>query len=137
MTPRIAYQSHPKAYFSNFRETFILNNPRMVLHRFYVSGDQNIHAKATKKSPQKKYNKRSKKNLSTITFLTKHLEIDVQSAFQRCPKILINPAPDHPGTPRWPRQSQKVAQKLKMCVLGMRMAPDAPKKLPCAPHKCF
>ena len=137
MTPRIAYQSHPKAYFSNFRETFILNNPRMVLHRFYVSGDQNIHAKAAKKPPQKKYNKSSKKNQPDITFLTNNLEIDVQSALQRCPKIPINPAPDHPGTPRWPRQSQKVAQKLKMCVLGMKMASDAPNKLPCAPHKCF
>ena len=137
MRPRIAYQSHPKAYFSSFCETFILNNPRVVLHRFYVSGDQNINAKATKKPPQKKYNKSSKKNQPTITFLTKNLEIDVQSAIQRCPKIFVNPAPDHSGTPRWPRQSQKVAQKLEMCVLGMTMAPDAPKKLPCAPHKCF
>ena len=50
-----------------------------------------------------------------------------QSALQRCPKIPINPAPDHPGIPRWPRQSQKVAQKLKMCGLGMKIAPDAPK----------
>ena len=99
----------------------------MVLHRFYVSGDQNIHAKAIKKPPQKKYNKSSKKKQATITCLTKNLKIDVQSALQRCPKISINPAPDHPGTPRWPRQSQKVAQKLKMCVLGMKMAPDAPK----------
>ena len=137
MKRKIAYQSHPKAYISNLRETFILNNPRMVLHRFYASGDQNIHADAIRKPPQKKYNKSSKKNQPTITFLTKHLEIDVQSALQRCPKLPIRPAPDHPGTPRWPRQSQKVAQTLKMCVLGMRMAPDAPKKLPCAPHKCF
>jgi hypothetical protein len=77
----------------------------MVLHRFYTSGDQNIHAKATKKPPQKKYNESSKKNKPSITFLTKNLEIDVQSALQRYPKFLINPAPDHPGTPRWPRQS--------------------------------
>ena len=95
MTPKIAYQSHPKAYFSNFRETFILNNPRMVLHRFYVSEDQNTHAKATKKPPQKKYNKSSKKNQPTITFWGKNLEIDVQSAFQR-PQ---NPYKSSPGPP--------------------------------------
>ena len=42
-----AYQSHPKTYLSNFRGTFILNNRRMVWYWFYLSGDQDIRAKAT------------------------------------------------------------------------------------------
>ena len=93
----------------------------MVLHRFYVSGDQNIDAKATKNLPQEKYNKSSKKKPPKLSCLTQKLEIDLQSEVQRYPNISINPAPDHPGIPRWPRQPQKVAQKLKRCILDMKM----------------
>ena len=93
----------------------------MVLHRFYVSGDQNIDAKAPNKPYQDKYNKSSKKKPPTLSCLTQKLEIDLQNEVQRYPKISLNPAPDHPGIPRWPRHPQRVAQKLKRCVLDMKM----------------
>jgi hypothetical protein len=105
MTPRIAYQSHPKAYFSNFHETFILNNPRMVLHRFHASGDQTIHAKAAKKPPQKKYNKSSKKNQPPYHFFHEKL----RNRRSKCtPKVLQNPYKSSPGPP-W---DSKVAQAI-------------------------
>ena len=93
----------------------------MILHRFYVSGDQNIDAKVTKKPPQERNNKSSKKKPPKISCLTKNSEFDVQIEIQGYPKICLNPTPDHPGTPRWPRHTQKVAQKLKRCILDMKM----------------
>ena len=70
----------------------------MVLGEFYVSGDQNIVAKATKKPPQEKNDESLKKKQPKISCLTKILEIDCQSDVQRYPKISPNPTPDHPGS---------------------------------------
>ena len=117
-----------------FSRIYDFVQPSVVLHGFYVSGEQNIHTKATKNPPQEECNKSSKKKPPKISCLTRKLEIDVQIEIQGYPKIFLNPAPDHPGTPRWPRHIQKVAQKLKRCILDLKTSQMLQNDHP-RPHK--
>ena len=128
MTTQIAYQSHPKAYFSNFRDTFILNNPLMVLSRFFASGDQNIHAKAAKKPPQKEVQQKFQEKPTHYFFFDKKLGNRRSKCTPKVPQIAYKSSPGPPWDSKVAQAIPESCPKSKKYALGMRMAPDAPKK---------
>ena len=91
---------YPKPYFYNFRETLIFTNTPMVLHRFYVSGEQHIGTKAPKKHPQETNDESSKKKQPKISCLTKNLEIDLPKCSPKGPQNHSKSNPGPPGDPK-------------------------------------
>ena len=74
----------------------------MVLRWFYVSGDQAIDVKATKKPPQETSDESSQKKPPKISCLTKNLEIDLP---KWRPKVPQNHSKSNPGPPGDPKMA--------------------------------
>ena len=128
MTRHLHTNRIPKHSFLNFVKPSFWTTLAWFCLDFTFPGIRTSMQKLSKSLPKRSIAKVLRKR-KHYHFLKNNLKTDVQSALQRCRKICINPAPDHPGTPSWPKQSQKVAQKLKKCVLGMKMAPNSPTKI--------
>ena len=72
----------------------------MVLRWFYVSGDQAIDEKATKKPPQETSDESSQKKPAKISCLMKNLEIDLPKWSPKVPQNHYKSNPGPPGDPK-------------------------------------